>query len=112
MVEDNSACVPDRLGYQLCQFCDRHILAHTNVQRLGRVIVLHQKTSCIREIVNVKKFAARRTASPKSDFGFSHYLSLVEPANHRWKNVRRLQIEIITWTIKVCRHEANRRESI
>src|SRR6266851_7905143 len=112
LVENNTSCIADNACYEHGQLRDREILAGTNVKQLGCIAILYQETSCIGQIIDMKKFPTRGTASPKSHLRHPRNFGLMEPTDHSRNDVRGFQIEVVSRTVEVRRHEADRGESI
>jgi hypothetical protein len=63
-VKEDASAVSDDSSYERGQVRNGEILADTDVQQVGRIVIVHQKASGIGEIVDVKKLAPWHTGSP------------------------------------------------
>src|ERR1700733_11395874 len=111
-IKPNPAAKRANLSDNLGQFTNRNIYAGPDVDYLPVVVVGHQENRGLRQVVDVKKLTHRRAGSPYRHFLNSVHHCVVEFADERGNHVRCFRIEIVSRTIQVGRHRADRIKSI
>ena len=91
---------PDQLG----ELSYRQILAGADIDMALLVEVLHQKQACVGEIIRMEEFPARIPGAPNHHLVPSPELGVMELADHRRKDVRGFEIEVVVGPVEVSRH--------
>src|SRR5437879_1174739 len=102
------SCITYNASHQSGQFRDCEIFSYPNVQPFGRIVVLHQENSRVGQIIDVKKLPTRSASPPERYFGHARNLGFVKPTNQSGQDMRGFLVEVISRTVKVCWHEADR----
>lgn len=100
------------LGDRRGQFADGEVVAATHVDRLVTVVGAQQYGAGRGEVVHVQEFPARGATAPQDDLLAPLGRGLVEAADERGQDVRRLQVEVVTGPIEIGRHGADVRRAV
>ncbi len=94
----------NRLGHQLGQFEDGHVLSAAHIDVLILRVVFHDVHQRVRAIVHMQEFPARRSRAPNHGLGPARHFRFVQFADEGRQHVARFKIEIVAGTIKIGGH--------
>ena len=112
-VKEDAPALSDDSRDKCCQVRNGQILADTDVQQVGRIVIFHQKARGIGEIIDVKKLPRVRYPVPQRitenerDI-FSHGIG----ESLREERAKSLDRNCLSRTVEIRRHEANLPKSV
>ena len=111
-IERQLALEPNHITNRFNQFADCHILTNPDIQRDGIFIMAHTENRCLCQIVDMQKFALRRSRPPDGHFRVAPDPGFMCLSDKRRDDMAGFQVEIITRPVNIGRHQRNRVEVV
>ena len=107
-VPKNFAFITYNRRNQLRQSFNRNFFAGSRVDGFVAAVIVHEKDTKIRKVVDVKEFAQRASVAPTRHGRQLCNLRVVETFNQRGQHMRARRVIIIVRAVKIAGHDRNK----